>query len=341
MKKRIWIIVLIACILDFNFILIEINGVQAFQLVTSQEAYDMINIGEATIIDVRTLEEYVFVGSPALVAGGDPVAYLIPWEHLEGVDDNGDKIYKINPDFDALVENTFGYDKDQALIIICRSGNRSTYAAERMEQIGFTNVYEVDNKIKETTSYPGGRGGFQGSTYQCSLNGYRGYPGRFTCSEHGSVFCTSIKVATVTSDIDNPEHSVAWMDTGLPMTQEVDINKIPKLERESSSQITNHNSNTYNNYTTTSFGSPFMNYLLPSNGNFQQGLSNGVLLSQIGYRFGNGLLFPFFQTSPLYQTNALFSSTYLGTNFSIPQNLNSISCPTNYSGRSSTSSGSS
>ena len=55
---------------------------------------------------------------------------------------------KDNPDFEGLVEQEFGYDKNQALITICRSGDRSTKAANFLESIGFTNIYELDNTLK-------------------------------------------------------------------------------------------------------------------------------------------------------------------------------------------------
>ncbi|MGA1842768.1 MAG: rhodanese-like domain-containing protein [bacterium] len=209
------------------------GNVAAFDLITAQEACDMVANNQAKLIDVRTLEEYVFVGSPALESGGDPIAYLIPWEHLKGIDEYGNNEYRINPDFDELIEQTFGDDKNQALIIICRSGNRSTYAADRMEELGFSNVYEVDNKLREMTSYPGGRGGFQGSSYNSSYSGYRGYPGRLPNGLGSSI----VKVQTVTDNIDSEDDSVSWMDTGLPMTQKADPDKIPKIKREASANV--------------------------------------------------------------------------------------------------------
>ncbi len=211
---------------------ISLSGVvEAFDQITAQEAYNMVSSGEATLLDVRTLEEYTFVGSPALDAGGEPIAYLISWKLFDGIDDNGHAIYKDNPDFDALVEQTFGSSKNRALIVMCKVGGRSTYAANRLEQLGFTSVYEIDNRLKELASPPGGCGGFQGSNYQAETNGYyygyTGYPGRLPSGSTPS----SIKVATVTDQIENKNDSVSWMDTGLPITQKVDPKKIPKLKK--------------------------------------------------------------------------------------------------------------
>jgi rhodanese-related sulfurtransferase len=239
MKKRDSAI-LVFC---FSFILIfcVTKGLQAYNLITAQEAFDMVSSGSAAMVDVRTLEEYVFVGSPALEGDGDPIAYLIPWEFLDGTDEEGNLIYTQNPDFDALFKQTFGDDFDQALIIICRSGNRSTYAALRAEEQGFTNIYEVDNKLKELASFPGGRGGVQGSSYKGLYDGYRGYPGRLSIvcvdSEHKAEGCSDC--------IDDEHDSVAWMDLGLPITQKIDPLKIPKLKKsgtQSSKNVTNSSS---------------------------------------------------------------------------------------------------
>ncbi|MGA1844784.1 MAG: rhodanese-like domain-containing protein [bacterium] len=208
---------------------IFLQGAHAFELITAYEAYEMVQNGEATLVDVRTLEEYVFVGNAALEPDGDPIAYLIPWEFLEGTDDEGNEIYRRNPDFEALFEQTFGYDKTQPLIIICRSGNRSSYAALQLEENGFTNIYEVDNKLKESASFPGGRGGFQGSGYKGMYNGYRGYPGRFSCDEA----TVHHRVVEYTYAITDENDSVSWTDMGLPMTQRVDPQKIPKVKKTS------------------------------------------------------------------------------------------------------------
>ena len=240
----------------FSSFLFSCKTLKAFELITAKEAYDMVAIGEAKLIDVRTLEEYVFVGSPAFEPGGDPIAFLLPWESLEGVDENGGLLYRENPDFDELLNKTFGEDKDQSLIIICRSGNRSTYATLRLEDIGYTHVYEVDNELKELNSESGGRGGVQGTSYKNSFNGYRGFPGRLPAINGGVL----VHIATDTNSIQDENDSVAWMDLGLPVTQKIDSSKyLRKYKRISNSTISsqpidnysfqNNNNSLINNYT--------------------------------------------------------------------------------------------
>lgn len=220
MKKNRLMILL--CVVPVILCIMDTGSVNAFQLITAQEAFDMVQGGQATVVDVRTIEEYVFLGSPALESGGDPIAYLIPLKLFKGIDGEGKKEFTSNPDFDALVDQTFGDAKDQALIMMCACGIRSTLAAERLESRGYTNVYEIDNPLLELASYPGGHGGFQGSCYKDAYEGYTGYPGRM---EHGNAV---FSVETVTSNVDSLDDSVSWMDTGLPVTFLADPDKIPK-----------------------------------------------------------------------------------------------------------------
>ncbi|MCD4728639.1 MAG: hypothetical protein K8R46_13315 [Pirellulales bacterium] len=222
MKKK-----LSSLLVAFTVVLvIGVGSATAFENVTAQEAYDMVNSGQATLIDVRTLEEVVWVGSPALVPGGDPIAYLIPWKFWTGVNGIGKSTYEMNVDFDALVKGKFGDDKCQALITMCLKGKRGTAAAKRLELLDFTNVYELDNALKEEENGYGGCGGFQGTNYSNTYDGYRGHPERLP--ENNSPW--KITVETVTEDINNAEDSVSWKDTGLPITQAVDPNLIPTLE---------------------------------------------------------------------------------------------------------------
>ena len=219
MKKK-----LFAVLVVFTAVLaIGVGSATAFENVTAQEAYDMVNSGQATLIDVRTLEEVVWVGSPALVPGGDPIAYLIPWKFWTGVDETGKSTYEMNEDFDTLVEQEFS--KDQVLITMCLMGKRGTSAAKQLELLGFTNVYELDNALKEEENGHGGCGGFQGTNYSNTYDGYRGHPERLP--ENNSPW--KITIETVTKDINNAKDSVSWKDTGLPITQKVDPSLIPTL----------------------------------------------------------------------------------------------------------------
>ena len=78
----------------------------------------------------------------------------------------------------------------EVIIMMCRSGKRSTTA--EFDFSLFTAVYEIDQPDGKN-----GRGGFQGTSYDDTYNGYRGFPGRKTLYQ---------------------EHkSVSWSDAGLPI----------------------------------------------------------------------------------------------------------------------------
>ena len=132
-----------------------------------------------------------------------------------------------NEDFTAIIEQEFGYDHDQTLIVMCASGVRGSIAASALTD--FTDVYDIDNAIREIPGDPasrGGRGGFQGTTYGETYEGYKGYPGRLAHTRSHR----HINVQTDTDRIVTEEDSVSWMDTGLPVTFRLDPDLIPELE---------------------------------------------------------------------------------------------------------------
>ncbi|MGB3400695.1 MAG: rhodanese-like domain-containing protein [Candidatus Deferrimicrobiaceae bacterium] len=106
--------------------------------VTSLEAYDMwkANPGKVKIIDVRTPEEYVFVGHAAM-------AVNIPSQLWNGKFDGEKKKFALpeNPEFEATVQKIAG--KDEPILVTCRSGGRSAAAIARLAKAGFTNVYNI------------------------------------------------------------------------------------------------------------------------------------------------------------------------------------------------------
>ena len=92
MKKKLF------ALLVMSVFVVGVGSAAAVEQITAQEAYDMVNSGQATLIDVRTLEECYWVGSPALVPGGDPIAVVIPWQIIT-IDNSGTVTKEENPDF--------------------------------------------------------------------------------------------------------------------------------------------------------------------------------------------------------------------------------------------------
>lgn len=134
------------------------TSAMAFGNVTPREADRMVASGEAIILDVRTPQEWNWVGHPGqnkAKAG----AYLegkvvnVAYEVYHEGYSKGDVLI-INTQFVKDVENLI-VDKDITLITMCRSGGRSVKAAIALEEAGFTNVnnmltgFEGSNKTAE------------------------------------------------------------------------------------------------------------------------------------------------------------------------------------------------
>jgi len=108
--------------------------------ILSIEAYDMLNtVPDTYLIDVRTREEYQFVGHP-------PMAYLFPYmfttNNLTKADDK--YMYQFsqkNKDFVAEISKVF--KKTDNLLIIGRDGTRSELAVKDLMNEGFKNIFHV------------------------------------------------------------------------------------------------------------------------------------------------------------------------------------------------------
>jgi rhodanese-related sulfurtransferase len=92
-----------------------------------QEAWALVQSGEALLVDVRSNEERVFVGEV-------PGSVHVPWA-------TGTALTR-NPRFVRELEAKAG-GKEAVLLLLCRSGKRSALAAEAAAKAGFTEVYNV------------------------------------------------------------------------------------------------------------------------------------------------------------------------------------------------------
>ncbi len=106
--------------------------------VTAREAYEMWKADPATVkvIDVRTPEEYLFVGHPTM-AWKIPVALqTYEWDAAAGH-------YPMKPLFDFPTRVMQVARPDETLLVMCRSGGRSAIATNMLAKAGFTKVYNV------------------------------------------------------------------------------------------------------------------------------------------------------------------------------------------------------
>jgi len=104
----------------------------------SMEAYLMWRAKpkEVVILDVRTPEEYSFVGHPEM-------AMNIPVQLFTGNFDAEKKTYGMaaNPEFVAQVAKAV--DKNATVLVMCRSGQRAAAAVNLLAQAGYTNAYNI------------------------------------------------------------------------------------------------------------------------------------------------------------------------------------------------------
>jgi rhodanese-related sulfurtransferase len=95
------------------------------QRILTPRARELVE-GGVVYLDVRSVPEFE--------SGHVPGAYNIPLMH------KGPVGMQPNPEFEARVEATF--DKQQALVVGCRSGARSARAAAVLAQRGFETLYD-------------------------------------------------------------------------------------------------------------------------------------------------------------------------------------------------------
>jgi rhodanese-related sulfurtransferase len=94
--------------------------------VSPKDAWDLTVSGAAVLIDVRTIEERKFVGHV-------PNTLHVAWA-------SGTALTR-NPRFVRELEQKA--NKDQVVLLLCRSGKRSVLAAEAATKAGFTNVFNI------------------------------------------------------------------------------------------------------------------------------------------------------------------------------------------------------
>lgn len=114
--------------------------------VTATEAYQLINnnSNKTLFVDVRTRAEVNFLGTPTLIDANIP--YMTPDNWSEWDEKKGNFKLIPNSDFLSAIESrrqAKGLDKSDTIILMCRSGSRSSKAANLLKQAGYTNVYTV------------------------------------------------------------------------------------------------------------------------------------------------------------------------------------------------------
>ncbi|MBI2277041.1 MAG: sulfurtransferase [Dechloromonas sp.] len=130
---------------------------------TPQQAYDMKKKDPKGVafFDVRTRAEAMYVGWPS-----DADA-LVPYvEHPELMTEWDDKrhMYMLEPNQDFVPEverrlKEMGLGKEATIIVICRSGDRSSKAQDRLQMAGYSKVYSVAEGVEGDTAKEGAKSG--------------------------------------------------------------------------------------------------------------------------------------------------------------------------------------
>jgi len=102
-------------------------------ILSAPEALEKSRAGEITLIDIRTPREWRETGIAEGALPIDMTRKTFVQEILAAVDG----------------------DKDAPIGIICRTGNRTTYTQKALQEMGFTNVYNVKEGMIGSGAGPG------------------------------------------------------------------------------------------------------------------------------------------------------------------------------------------
>lgn len=167
---------------------------QVDSIVTKRGKEVMPHRGKVKLIREGKLLEFKVSGYPIVLPVSrvenietSPIAINIPYKTWD--DENCEK--PLNENFISEIED-LATEGIEVIILMCRSGKRTSECIVDFETSYFDAVYEIDQP--DGTN---GRGGFQGTSYNDKYNGFRGFPGRKTAFQEAE--------------------SVSWSDAGLPI----------------------------------------------------------------------------------------------------------------------------
>ncbi len=117
--------------------------------ITPQETWNMLESQPgASLVDVRTDAEMLYVGMPVLDALGKDIK-MVPWVLFPGGRDNPEFIVQLN---------TAVPDRDGQVLFLCRSGVRSRFAAALATDVGYKGCYNILEGFEGDKDAAGHRG---------------------------------------------------------------------------------------------------------------------------------------------------------------------------------------
>jgi rhodanese-related sulfurtransferase len=165
MKRRIWTVLMIWSLMLFipytgysdRSNIPKIKQTDLGLYINAKEAFAKwhTNSGQVHILDVRTPEEYIFVGHA-------PMARNIPVRLMNQrlTAERKKPVLESNPHFVSAVKKY--YQLDDKILIMCRSGGRSAKAVNLLARAGFKHTYNIidgfeGDTVKDAHSYYHGK----------------------------------------------------------------------------------------------------------------------------------------------------------------------------------------
>ena len=132
------------------------------QYFSAQEAAGFLNnnASNTLFLDIRTPAELMFVGMPTVVDANVP--YMIEPDFPTWDDAKSTLKLESNSDFVTEVRRRLsekGLGSDDAIVLICRSGDRSAAAANLLADAGFKKVYSVVDGVEGDLARDGPKAG--------------------------------------------------------------------------------------------------------------------------------------------------------------------------------------
>ena len=123
--------------------------------IAAQDAFELLkNDQNSVLVDVRTAEEFNFVGFPNASEFNNRLIFL-PWQVFPEMNENPKFASILNESLKKL----FGENaKEAKIIFICRSGGRSAQAAEYAIDLGYDNCYNLISGFEGDLNSQGHRG---------------------------------------------------------------------------------------------------------------------------------------------------------------------------------------
>jgi len=114
--------------------------------VTAKEAYEKWKAApsEVKVLDVRTPEEYMFVGHPEM-------AWNIPFLFTTHQWDEEKQWYALKPNREFVAQVKELYKPKDTILLMCRSGDRSAKAVDALAEAGFTNAFTIFDGMEGDT----------------------------------------------------------------------------------------------------------------------------------------------------------------------------------------------